>query len=609
MQDYSILVADKLRNMWMDAIVTGPTGQPILDGVAFEFNTQTPGILNWISERGAQFVTACTQEQKDAIAALVTKKMRDGHTVDELARLIRPCIGLTEGQAKANARYYDNIVATLKKEHPRMKEDSIRKKALDASAKYAERQHRERAFTIAQTESAFAYHRGADEGIRQAQAQGYLGNMIKRWSTSGDDAVCDICASLEGVEISMDADFNIGGKLLFRGQHMLPPAHPRCACAVEYVEDKSSKITTSMTGTETFTQETELLKEEGDVSDFARQKAQNAKGEFFNKFGIQSNIDTIKMSEDDFTDLLSGALAYVKPETPNVLHLNPTIFKDEESFYTVLGGKIRAYHRNASPESIIAHEYAHSIESNIDSIAVVRDVAKEYIQEHPKDMMDMFLADYQIAGETISHYAGTTEHEFWAEAFGDVFANGENASEVSINLVNKAKELLGIAKRRTGNMKKFSDLVKKSTGCHRGKPEDVIKGRFKIMKSDDEKMLAFGWASVAIRIDGEVIEDWQNDIVEPEELERAAYDYVLLYREGGEMHERGGAAVLIESVVFTEEKMKAMGIPEGTLPIGWWIGFKVTDSDVWEKVKDGTYPMFSIEGEAERVEEEPENPQ
>ena len=75
-----------------------------------------------------------------------------------------------------------------------------------------------------------------------------------------------------------------------------------------------------------------------------------------------------------------------------------------------------------------------------------------------------------------------------------------------------------------------------------------------------------------------------------------------LYGEGGEMHERGGVAVLVESVVFTEEKMQAIGIPPGTLPVGWWIGFKVLDEDVWKKVKDGTYLMFSIEGEAMREE-------
>ena len=50
--------------------------------------------------------------------------------------------------------------------------------------------------------------------------------------------------------------------------------------------------------------------------------------------------------------------------------------------------------------------------------------------------------------------------------------------------------------------------------------------------------------------------------------------------------------------------MAAIGIPQGTLPVGWWIGFKVTDDDVWEKVKDGTYSMFSIEGTAERAEVE-----
>lgn len=235
-QDYSVLVANQLSKMWTNAFETGAEKQLLLEDIDFKFDMQTPGITKWINERGAEFVTVSTQEQKNAIAALLTKKMRDNHSVDELARMIRPCVGLTEGQAKANVKYYDSIVANLKKEHPRMKPESMWKKARDAAAKYAERQHRQRAMMIAQTESAFAYNRGADEGIRQAQSQNLLGIVKKRWSTSGDNAVCSICSALEGVEIDMYADFDFKGKVLFPGHHMLPPAHPRCACAIEYIE-------------------------------------------------------------------------------------------------------------------------------------------------------------------------------------------------------------------------------------------------------------------------------------------------------------------------------------------------------------------------------------
>ena len=130
----------------------------------------------------------------------------------------------------------------------------------------------------------------------------------------------------------------------------------------------------------------------------------------------------------------------------------------------------------------------------------------------------------------------------------------------------------------------------------------TVTGRFAIKKSDHDRRLVFGWAYVSKDEAGNQTEDWSGDQLAPEELESAAYQFVKLYREGGEMHERGGVAVLVESMVFTKEKQAALGIPEGTLPVGWWIGLKVTDESVWEKVKDGTYPMFSIEGTAVREE-------
>lgn len=235
-QDYSVLVTERLNAVWQKAMETGSRSPKILQALPFEINMHESGVVKWISERGAEFITSIAAEQKKAVQSLLARKIVEHHTTDELARLIRPCIGLTDGQVKANVKYYDSVVQSLKKDHPKMKPESIRRKALEASTKYAERQHRQRAATIAQTEMAFAYNHGADEGVRQAQAENLLGAVKKRWSTSGDDSVCDICHGLEGVEIAMDEEFDFKGRRLFAGQKLMPPAHPRCACAIEYIE-------------------------------------------------------------------------------------------------------------------------------------------------------------------------------------------------------------------------------------------------------------------------------------------------------------------------------------------------------------------------------------
>ena len=133
---------------------------------------------------------------------------------------------------------------------------------------------------------------------------------------------------------------------------------------------------------------------------------------------------------------------------------------------------------------------------------------------------------------------------------------------------------------------------------------DVEKNSFSIYKADEDKRLIFGWASVAVRTDGEQVVDLQKDMIDTEDLEEAVYDYVLEFRDSGEEHiaDLRKKGRMVESVIFTKEKMKAMGIPEGTVPEGWWIGFYIDDDDAWEKVKNGTYQMFSIEGQGVREE-------
>ena len=132
---------------------------------------------------------------------------------------------------------------------------------------------------------------------------------------------------------------------------------------------------------------------------------------------------------------------------------------------------------------------------------------------------------------------------------------------------------------------------------------DITSGSrtFRIMKSDDEKRLVFGWANIAVRVGGEIIQDFQDDVIDIEELEQAAYNFTAEFGTAGEMHRRGGIGRLVESIVFTKEKAAALGIPPNILPEGWWVGFRIDDDEVWEKIKNGTYSMFSIEGTAERV--------
>jgi hypothetical protein len=122
-----------------------------------------------------------------------------------------------------------------------------------------------------------------------------------------------------------------------------------------------------------------------------------------------------------------------------------------------------------------------------------------------------------------------------------------------------------------------------------------------VEKVDNDSHLVFGWANISIQADGSIPLDWQGDITAPKVLEKAAYNFVLKYRATGEQHVGGVKGYLVESVMFTTEKMVAMGIPDGVVPQGWWVGFYIPDDEICEKVKSGEYRMFSIQGRAKKL--------
>ena len=138
-------------------------------------------------------------------------------------------------------------------------------------------------------------------------------------------------------------------------------------------------------------------------------------------------------------------------------------------------------------------------------------------------------------------------------------------------------------------------------------PEPVIKSMTwdaEITGIDEDKRQVFGWATVT-HVDGEEVIDRQGDYIPLEEIEKAAYNYVLTSRVGGDMHSRDGdapkhTADLIESVIVTPEKAEAMGLTDAK-NYGWWLGMKINDDEQWELVKKGERQGFSIHGKGKRT--------
>ena len=129
-----------------------------------------------------------------------------------------------------------------------------------------------------------------------------------------------------------------------------------------------------------------------------------------------------------------------------------------------------------------------------------------------------------------------------------------------------------------------------------------VTATFKVAKSNDSEGLVSGWANVAVNADGTIPLDWQDDVISPATLEKAAVNFMMEYRGSGVMHEGLSKGVVVESIVFTKEKQAVIGIPDGTVPEGWFITVKILDPEVFEQVKNGTFKMFSIQGHAKRVE-------
>lgn len=119
-----------------------------------------------------------------------------------------------------------------------------------------------------------------------------------------------------------------------------------------------------------------------------------------------------------------------------------------------------------------------------------------------------------------------------------------------------------------------------------------------VLKTDATQRMMWGWASVTTR-GGQEVTDLQGDIIPTDVMQKAAHDF-MGQRVGKTMHRGRKTSVVVDSIVFTTELQKALGIDLGCE--GWFVGVKVYDDDTWERVQRGELRAFSIGGTGVRAE-------
>ncbi len=161
----------------------------------------------------ARLVKDVTANTKKGIRTFIAAGIKDGQTMDKIARDIRPLIGLTKPQTQSVINYKK----ILQEKRPDLTAAEIDSR----TNKYAAKTHRRRAITIARTETARAQTIGYVEGLQN------LGLKQVQFQVHPDERTCAECLGLNRTKYSVEEGSGI------------IPVHPNCRCAMLPVIDKT----------------------------------------------------------------------------------------------------------------------------------------------------------------------------------------------------------------------------------------------------------------------------------------------------------------------------------------------------------------------------------
>lgn len=216
---------DALRLRVEDSLLRAFQGAAVPTAVTFGLRFDMPDLLArgrvWqtVDEQGWLRFGA-DQEWRDAAADVLRRAFVEGGHPYETARRIRDGLGLNGQQLRRLAVYEQGL------NEAGMRASEIQR----LGERFRARLVRERAETIARTETLRAAQEGEWAAWEQAAGDGVLqpDRTWRLWQARGD--ACPLCSELDGTRVRFNEEWPFGS--------MLARRHPRCRCVQSLVFDE-----------------------------------------------------------------------------------------------------------------------------------------------------------------------------------------------------------------------------------------------------------------------------------------------------------------------------------------------------------------------------------
>ncbi|HEX6827165.1 MAG TPA: phage minor head protein [Nitrospiraceae bacterium] len=184
--------------------------------------TGLPETALWVEQHVGVLIRDVSQTTMLTVRQTLQDGWREGLHPRVLARQLRGMTGLTPRQAGA-----------IEKQAAKWAAEGMRAAPLQKAVRQLqERAIRQRAETIARTETLAYSNYGAHSAVQQYVRRGVIAeaDLVRQWGYTSDSKCCDDCASIPGMNpngVGLNEEFHTPF-----GPLLLPPAHPNCRCYI-----------------------------------------------------------------------------------------------------------------------------------------------------------------------------------------------------------------------------------------------------------------------------------------------------------------------------------------------------------------------------------------